>query len=144
MRRATCSAFVISAACLALQGVDAFAGNCRDPWVTKAVTQVTGRAPNGAGEDGECSIKRYGGGKWTSYEDLVGKVRTAFGKSSLTSAAKSPPSAALGQPLKQPGTVPPGSLVGNHGGRVIGEHGAGIVANNGSRIISDNGAGMRR
>lgn len=57
----------------------AAAGQCRDPWVTKAVQQVTGRAANGSGESGECNIRRYGGGQWSSYDDLVGKVRIAFG-----------------------------------------------------------------
>lgn len=55
------------------------AGVCRDPWVTRAVTQVMGRAPQGSGESGECNIHRYGGGSWSSYDDLVHKVQVAFG-----------------------------------------------------------------
>lgn len=49
------------------------------PGVTSAVPQVTGRVPNGSGNSGDCNIYRYGGGHWSSYSDLVNKVRVAFG-----------------------------------------------------------------
>lgn len=54
------------------------AGSCRDPWVTNAVREVTRREPNGSGESGECNILNYGGGRWTTYADLVGKVRASL------------------------------------------------------------------
>ena len=56
----------------------AASGTCHDPWVTSAVKQVTGRAPNGSGVSGECDINRYGGGHWSSYLDLVSKVQAVF------------------------------------------------------------------
>ncbi len=56
----------------------AYNGVCTDAWVTKAVTMVTGRAPNGTANVGDCTITRYGGGSWTSYADLAVKVATAF------------------------------------------------------------------
>lgn len=55
-----------------------FSGVCRDPWVTKAVSQVTGKPPKGQDDRGECNIRLYGNGRWSSYEDLVKKVKEAF------------------------------------------------------------------
>ena len=74
-------ACIVAAATVAMAGA-AQAGNCRDPWVTRAVTQVTGHAPNGSYESGDCSITNYGGGHWSSYPDLVNKVRAHFGMQS--------------------------------------------------------------
>jgi hypothetical protein len=45
----------------------------------RAVTEVKGRPPQGSGNDGECAIHRYGGGHWSSYGDLVNKVRANSG-----------------------------------------------------------------
>lgn len=61
-------------------------GVCADPWVTQAVTQVMGRAPQGNGYLGECDIYRYGRGSWSSYNDLVAKVEVAFGLKKLSAA----------------------------------------------------------
>ncbi|MES2392063.1 MAG: hypothetical protein V4555_10510, partial [Acidobacteriota bacterium] len=58
---------------------NAFAGVCRDAWVTQAVTEVRGRRPQGYGDTGECNYRSYGGGSWSSYPDLKLKVQTAFG-----------------------------------------------------------------
>lgn len=58
----------------------AWAGQCRDPWVTQAVTAVQSRAPIGAGDSGECNTKLYGNGRWSSYADLLAKVRAAYPK----------------------------------------------------------------
>lgn len=55
-------------------------GVCRDPWVTGAVSQVMNRSHQGKGELGECDMYRYGGGSWSSYEDLVEKVRSKFNR----------------------------------------------------------------
>ncbi len=57
----------------------ALAGQCRDPWVTRAIEQVTGHQPSGTYEAGDCNIHNYGGGHWSSYADLVTKVRAHFG-----------------------------------------------------------------
>lgn len=124
-----------------LTGISAHAGNCRDPWVTKAVTQIQGRSPNGSGDNGECDYRRYGGGKWNSYDDLVAKVRVTFGKSIATPPASSlarsggaltstaAPSATLSS-AKPAGT----GLTTHNGSRVIGEHGAGVVGQNGGSL----------
>lgn len=55
-------------------------GVCRDPWITGAVSKVMNRPPRGRGELGECDMYRYGSGSWSSYTDLLNKVRSAFGK----------------------------------------------------------------
>jgi hypothetical protein len=62
-------------------------GQCRDAWVTQAVREVTGRAPNGSGDSGECNFRNYGGGQWSSYPDLVNKVRAHFASTTPTPAA---------------------------------------------------------
>lgn len=56
-----------------------FEGKCRDPWVTQAIGEVTGRTPFGDGEEGECRYTLYGGGHWSDYPDLLRKVKQAFG-----------------------------------------------------------------
>jgi len=71
-------------------GATAASGNCQDAWVTSAIKQVTGRAPNGSGRSGECDIHRYGGGQWSSYADLVNKVQAAFHPAQPTSRAVQP------------------------------------------------------
>jgi hypothetical protein len=58
---------------------NAFAGVCRDAWVTQAVTEVRGRRPQGYGDTGECNYRNYGGGSWSGYPDLKQKVQLAFG-----------------------------------------------------------------
>jgi hypothetical protein len=52
-------------------------GQCADPWVSQAVKQVKGSI-NGAGATGDCNIRNYGGGHWTTYNDLVTKVQAYF------------------------------------------------------------------
>lgn len=42
-----------------------------DPWIGQAFQEVLGRAPNGA----EWDPKNYGRGNWSSYNDLLNKVR---------------------------------------------------------------------
>lgn len=77
--------FTIGLGLLAIAGA-ASAGTCKDPWVTRAIQEVKGRAPQGSGSSGECDIYRYGGGRWSSYEDLRAKVKTAFGMNIAGSA----------------------------------------------------------
>jgi hypothetical protein len=43
----------------------------RDPWIEQAFQEVLGRAPSGS----EWDPKNYGKGKWSSYGDLLNKVR---------------------------------------------------------------------
>ena len=47
----------------------------RDPWIGQAFQEVVGRAPRGSGTDGEWNPKNYGSGTWSSYNDLVNKIR---------------------------------------------------------------------
>lgn len=55
-------------------------GVCRDPWITRAVSQVMKRPPKGKGELGECDMYYYGGGSWNDYNQLLVHVRAALGK----------------------------------------------------------------
>ncbi|HEX2852121.1 MAG TPA: hypothetical protein VHO24_02705 [Opitutaceae bacterium] len=43
----------------------------QDPWIGQAFREVLGRAPSGA----EWNIQNYGNGQWSSYNDLLNKVR---------------------------------------------------------------------
>lgn len=67
-------------AVLFLTGICAMStkAQCRDVWVGQAVNEIIGRAARGSGDTGECNYKLYGGGKWSSYEDLKNKVRASF------------------------------------------------------------------
>jgi hypothetical protein len=68
-------------ACAAFLTIGLSAGEaraqCRDPWVGQAIQQVAGRAAVGSGDSDECDYRRYGGGSWNSYTDLVSKVQAA-------------------------------------------------------------------
>lgn len=59
-------------------------GTCSDPWLTELITQIAGRAPQGAGTTGECDPTRYGT-HWAGKEELRQRVAKAFGKSLPTS-----------------------------------------------------------
>lgn len=59
------------------------AGQCRDPWITQAIHEVTGRWPNADYESGECQYTQYGGGHWGSYAELKGYVQARLGGPSL-------------------------------------------------------------
>lgn len=43
----------------------------RDPWIKDAFKEILGRAP----KEHEWDINRYGNGQWSSYNDLLNKVR---------------------------------------------------------------------
>jgi hypothetical protein len=51
---------------------------CTDAWVSKAYYQVWGSCANGGGNSGDCNISNYGGGRWSSYDDLLNKVKQRF------------------------------------------------------------------
>lgn len=105
----------------------ASAGQCRDPWVTQAITQITGHAPRGAGETLDCKYTLYGGGSWSSYADLVNKVRASYRDPMASSGV---PAAALAS-----GARP--SVLGNGAG------GAGIVASGAGNIVASGAGNMR-
>lgn len=67
------------AAGMTLTAGAASAGQCRDPWVTQAITEVTGRAPTGNYESGDCTYTQYNGGHWNSYAQLKGAVAGRLG-----------------------------------------------------------------
>ncbi len=70
-----------AALAVAMSAGSAHAGQCRDPWITQAIQEVTGRQPNGSYESGECTYTQYGGGHWNSYPELKGYVRQRLGLS---------------------------------------------------------------
>lgn len=106
---------VLLTAASAAVAAPAFAGQCRDPWVTQAVREVTGRESAGQGEFGECNIKLYGNGSWSSYPDLLGKVRARYPR--MGAAAGVAGAAGVLQP--RPGVNGAG-LIGQDGGSLIG------------------------
>ncbi|MEO8114427.1 MAG: hypothetical protein ABI655_08605 [Phenylobacterium sp.] len=75
----------LTAALLGAAGLTLFiagpaaAGQCRDPWVTQAIQEVTGRPPNGDHDNGECAYTLYNGGHWNSYAELKNAVNGRLG-----------------------------------------------------------------
>jgi len=88
---------------------------CRDPWIRAAVQQVTGRAPQGYADYGECSPSNYTG-TWSSYQDLYNKVYAHF------------------HPPAPPARAVPQSMLGSN---------AGFVGQNGSAIVAAGGGNLR-
>jgi hypothetical protein len=120
----------------------AMAGNCRDPWITQAIREVTGREPNGANETGECTYTQYGGGSWNSYAQLKGYVQARLGRSS----GLPPPSI-----LSAPGIMPSSTFLSLPRRTINGQpyvlyngQWAKIVAQGGGnyRIISNDGGSI--
>lgn len=57
---------------------ESVSAQCRDPWVGQVINELIGRSAIGSGDSGECNTKLYGGGSWSSYDDLRNKVRDSF------------------------------------------------------------------
>jgi hypothetical protein len=85
-------------------------GYCKDPWINHAIRQVLGRLPDGRDESGECRPSRYGGGSWSSFDDLVAKVRAAFGVGTSTRTLMQAPAPAPTKANRK------GPFVSNQGG----------------------------
>jgi hypothetical protein len=109
----------------------ASAGQCRDPWVTQAITQITGHAPRGSGESLDCNIKLYGNGSWSSYPDLVNKVKASYRDPGPALAPAAPALAGNAQP----------SLIGRSSGAagIVAQGGGNIVAQGGGNIVAQGG-----
>lgn len=84
----------------------ASAGECRDPWVTTAIYELTGHKPRGAGESLDCNVKLYGNGSWSSYPDLFAKVKASYRDPGAPAAISVPKgtNAATISPNAQPAT----------------------------------------
>lgn len=122
---------------------NALAGQCRDPWVTKAVTEVMHRSPNGSGESGECSIYRYGNGHWTSYADLVNKVKIAFGQYVVQARPIAPNRNYMNNQNRSGFYQPPASgVIAAGGANVIAAGGANVIAAGGANVIAAGGGNV--
>ncbi len=109
---------------------NAQAGQCRDPWVTQAIQQVTGRAPTGNHESGDCNIKNFNNGHWNSYPELVGYVQKySRGNSAMPNAS------ALAGNANRP-SVAAGNLYNNPNAIVAA---GGGNFNNANKLIGDGG-----
>lgn len=60
---------------LVLASTPVQAGACRDTWINNAYRDNGLGQPSGNDNRGECNVKLYGNGSWSSYDDLKGKVR---------------------------------------------------------------------
>lgn len=114
------------------------AGTCRDPWVTQAITEVAGRAPNASGESGECSIYNFNGGQWSDYTQLKRAVRGYF--ISHPTYTQTAPAAVPYNPSavntaynqsQIAGNANRASLIGDGGGTLIGHDGATLIGDGG-------------
>ena len=113
------------------------AGNCRDPWVTQAIRQVTGHSPTGSGDSGDCSVYRYGNGHWSSYADLVNKVRSGY-PGATASAVNG-----TARPGYQARPMIPNSSLANRRAGIVSTAGGNVIGNNRSGLISQDGGGLR-
>jgi len=127
-------------------------GPCRDPWVSKAVSDYQGRPARGIGDFQECSPALYANGNWKSYAELYqGVIKTlgGFAGQGISLAIEKPVNGTV--TLK---TLSDGVVVGkgtlklltNNGGTLINENrdccwlissdGAGIVSHDGGTFIA--------
>lgn len=53
---------------------------CNDKWISDAYYQIWGSCPAQGGTSGVCNYLLYGGGSWSSWNDLCNKVRLAYTK----------------------------------------------------------------
>ena len=58
---------------------------CNDPWIGEAYQDLGYGRPQGSGGSGDCETGRYGGGRWSNYDDLKNKIRA------YKTAAAAPP-----------------------------------------------------
>ncbi|HWA61465.1 MAG TPA: hypothetical protein VG939_08820 [Caulobacteraceae bacterium] len=139
------AAIGLAAAVVAVAG-PAAAGQCRDPWITQAIHEVTGRWPNGDYESGECTYTQYGGGHWNSYVELKGYVqqrlgvRYSFGGGASTGVALSslPSTNSGGQRyVAYQGRWWRVQPLGNGAYRLISNDGASIVTNTSANIVTN-------
>lgn len=113
------------------------AGTCRDPWVTQAITEVAGRAPNANGESGECNIYNFRGGQWGSYAELKRAVRGYFIDHPTYAVPAAVPAynpSAVNTAYNQSqiaGNANRASLIGDGGGTLIGHDGATLIGDGG-------------
>lgn len=131
---------------LALTAVQAAqAGSCRDPWVTQAITEVTGRQPNGNYESGECNIYNFNGGSWNNYTELKRYVRGYFARNTYPTA----PVSTVASPSLAPRVAPSsnvalqsslrnGKLIGDGGGTLIGDGGGTLIGHDGATATTRN------
>jgi hypothetical protein len=99
-------------------------GQCHDAWVTQAVTQASGHAPRTTTSyDGDCNINNYGGGRWSSYPDLVVKAQAYFSPRSAPAPVRptaAPYPALAARPVPLPALAPrPASVVGVNGSAIV-------------------------
>lgn len=140
----TFAGLALGAALIAL-AEPAAAGQCRDPWITQAIREVTGRWPSGDYESGECTYTQYGGGHWNSYAQLKGYVqqrlgsRYSFGGGPATVALSSLPSTmSNGQRyVAYQGRWWRVQPLGNGAYRLISNDGGSIVTNTSANIVTN-------
>lgn len=113
------------------------AGSCRDPWVTQAITEVSGRAPNASGESGECNIYNFNGGQWSDYTQLKRAVRGYFASHPTYAVPAAVPSynpSAVNTVYNQSqiaSNANRANLIGDGGGTLIGHDGATLIGDGG-------------
>lgn len=132
-------------------------GACKDPWINQAYNQLYHRAPSGSGATGECNIMNYGGGHWTTYQDLVNKVQAYRGAPAAAPVASRPATPAMvavsyhidnnlnvvdarNVIIARAGTY---NLVNTNGSNIVAQGGGNIVAQGGGNIVAQGGGNMR-
>ena len=119
------------------------AGVCRDPLLTSTITQVWRRAPRGFGESQDCNMYLYGGGSWSSQQDLTNKIqanKNDFATANLDFSIgglvrPSSPSKVI-QPLPIAVTVSGTNIVAAGAGNIVAAGAGNIILNGGGNIVA--------
>jgi hypothetical protein len=116
-------------------------GPCRDPWVSKAVSEYQGRTPRGVGDFQECSPALYANGRWNNYAELYRGVTMTLGgfdgKGITFAREASGNDTVILKTLADGVVVGKGSvkLLTNNGGTLLTSDGAGIVSHDGGTFV---------
>ena len=143
MKQHTVVAIAAFGAATALFVSPAIAGQCRDPWITQAIHEVTGRWPQGDGEGGECTYTQYGGGHWGSYAELKGYVQQKLG-TRFSVGGGAPTTVALSS---LPSRVQNGQRMVTYQGREwrvfsLGNGAYKLISNDGASIVTNTSANI--
>lgn len=103
-------------------------GPCRDPWISKAVSEYEGRYARGVGDFQECSPALYANGHWSNYAELYRGVTLALGALDGHGI-----SFAIDRPVNSTVTLKTLS-----DGIVVGKGIVKILTNNGGTLINEN------
>jgi hypothetical protein len=122
---------------------------CTDPWVSLAVSLVKTRGSHvgraaGSGNSGECDIKLYNGGRWGSYDELVGHVKASQARLAAQNVRfdlhNNQPSLKL---IDAARGINPANLVAAGAGNILGNAAGNLVAAGAGNLVAAGAGNLR-